>query len=134
MGGIKVWLKVYGEQDSSKSQGFPLGGKICSKMAPVNKKKLKVPEIKNNFFFETQKPAITPTFCKQIFFPMHHIKNVIFLSFRLTLGSRRFVLKHHVNKNIFKSNVGIGYMYADKQLLTPQKGMDYYRLFSRKLV
>ena len=56
------------------------------------------------------------------------------LSFRLTLGSRRFVLKHHVNKNIFKNKVGIGYMYANKQLLAPKKGMDYYRLFSRKLV
>mgnify|MGYP006945003022 CR=1 FL=1 len=134
MGGIKVGPKVYGKQDSSKSQDFPLGGKIRSKMAPVNKKNLKVPEIKNNFFFETQKPATTPTFCKRIFFPMHHIKNVNFLSFRLTLGSRRFVLKHHVNKNIFKNKVGIGYMYANKQLLTPKKGMDYYRLFSRKLV
>ena len=101
MGGIKVGPKVYGKQDSSKSQGFPRGGKIRSKMAPVNKKNLKVPEIKNNFFSETQKPATTPTFCKRIFFPMHHIKNVNFLSFRLTLGSRRFVLKHHVNKNIF---------------------------------
>ena len=30
--------------------------------------------------------------------------------------------------------VHIGYMYANKQLLTPKKGMDYYRLFSRKLV
>ena len=134
MGGIKVGPKVYGKQDSSKSQGFPLGGKIRSKMAPVNKKNLKVPEIKNNFFFETQKPATTPTFCKRFFFPMHHIKNVNFLSFCLTLGSRRFVLKHHVNKNIFKNKVGIGYMYANKQLLTPKKDMDYYRLFSRKLV
>ena len=100
MGGIKVGPKVYGKQDSSKSQGFPLGGKIRSKMAPVNKKNLKVPEIKNNFFFETQKPATTPIFCKQNFFQMHHIPNMNLLSFRLALGSRRFVLKHHVNKNI----------------------------------
>ena len=57
-----------------------------------------------------------------------------FLSFRLTLGSRRFVLKHHVIKNIFKNKVGIGFMSANKQLFTPKKGMDYYRLFSRKLV
>ena len=57
-----------------------------------------------------------------------------FLSFCLTLGSRRFVLKHHVNKNIFKNKVGIGNMYANKQLLTQKKGMDYYRLFSHKLV
>jgi hypothetical protein len=134
MGGIKVGRKVYGKQDSSKSQDFPLGGKIRSKMAPVNKKILKVPKIKNNFFFETQKPATTPTFCKRIFFPMHHIKNVNFLFFRLRLGSRRFVLKHHVNKNIFKNKVGIGYMYTNKQLLTPKKGMDYYRSFLRKLV
>jgi hypothetical protein len=41
MGGIKVWPKVYGKQESSKSQDFPLGGKIRSKMAPVNKKKFK---------------------------------------------------------------------------------------------
>ena len=124
MGGTKVGPKVYGKQDSSKSQGFPLGGKIRSKMAAVNKKNLKVPEI-NFFFFETQKPATTPTFCKQIFFRMHHIKNMNFLSFRLTLGSRRFVLKHHVIKNIFENKVSIGYMYANKQLLTPKKGMDY---------
>ena len=47
MGGIKVEPKVYGKQDSSKSQDFPLGGKNCSKMALVNKNFLKVPEIKN---------------------------------------------------------------------------------------
>ena len=52
-----------------------------------------------------------------------------FLSFRLTLGSSRFVLKHHVIKNIFKNKVGIGYMYANKQLLTPKKDMDYSRFF-----
>ena len=103
-------------------------------MAPVKKKNLKTPEIKNNFFFDTQKPAATPTFCKRNFFWMHQIKNMNFLSFRLTLGSRRFVLKHHVIKNIFKNKVGIGYMYANKQLLTQKKDMDYYRLFSRKLV
>ena len=102
-------------------------------MAPVKKKKLKRPKSKI-FFFDTQKPAATPTFCKRNFFWMHQIKNMNFLSFRLTLGSRRFVLKHHVNKNIFKNKVGIGYMYANKQLLAPKKGMDYYRLFSRKLV
>ena len=103
-------------------------------MAPVNKIFLKVPEIKNQNFFDSQKPATTPTFCKRIFFPKHHIKNMNFLSFCLRLGSRRFVLKYHVNKNIFKNKVGIGYMYANKQLLTPKKGMNYYRLFSRKLV
>ena len=103
-------------------------------MAPVNKKFLKVPEIKNKIFFDIQKPASTPTFCKQNFSQMHHIQNMNLLSFRLTLGSRRFVLKHHVNKNIFKNKVGIGYMYANKQLLTPKKGMDYYRSFSRKIV
>ena len=90
----------------------PLGGKIRSKMAPVHKNFLKVAEIKNNFFFETQKATTTPTFCKRNFFRMHHIKNMNFLSFRLRLGRRRFVLKHHVNKNIFKNKVGIGYMYA----------------------
>ena len=104
--------KVYGKQVSSKSQDFPLGGKICSKMAPVNKKVLKVPKIKNKNFSKTQKPAATPTFCKRKFFRMHHIKNMNFLSFSLTLGTRRFVLKHHVNKNIFKINVGIGNMYS----------------------
>ena len=57
-----------------------------------------------------------------------------FLSFCLRLGSRRFVLKHHVIKNIFENKVGIGYMYDNKQLLTPKKDVDYYRLFSRKLV
>ena len=103
-------------------------------MAPVNKFFLKVPEIKNQNFSDIQKPATTPTFCKQNFFQMHHIQNMNLLSFRLTLGSRCFVLKHHVNKNIFKNKVGIGYMYANKQLLTPKKDMDYYRLFSRKLV
>ena len=103
-------------------------------MEPLNKKVLKVPEIKNQNFLFTQKPAATPTFCKRIFFPKHHIKNMNFSSFRLTLGSSCFVLKHHVIKNIFKNKVGIGYMYANKQLLTPKKDMDYYRLFSRKLV
>ena len=91
-------------------------------------------EIKNQNFFETQKPATTPTFCKNFFFRMHHIKNMNFLSFCLRLGSRRFVLKHHVNKNILKNKIGIGDMYANKQLLAPKKGMNYYRLFSRKLV
>ena len=103
-------------------------------MAPVNNNFLKVPEIKNLNFSDILKPATTPTFCKEIFFQMHHIQNMNLLSFRLTLGSRRFVLKHHVNKNIFKNKVGIGYMYANKQLLTPKKDMNYYRLFSRKLV
>ena len=131
---MKIGPKVYGEQESVKSQDFPPGGKISSKMAPVNKIFLKVPEIKNQNFSKTQKPAATPTFCKRIFFPKHHIKNMIFLSFCLRLGSRRFVLKHHVIKNIFENKVGIGYMYANKQLLTPKKCMDYYRLFSRKLV
>ena len=131
---MKIGPKVYGKQESVKSQDFPPGGKIRSKMAPVNKKNLKVPEIKNNFFSETQKPATTPTFCKQIFFPKHHIKNMNFLSFCLRLGSRRFVLKHHVIKNIFENKVGIDYIYANKQLLTPKTDMDYYRLFSRKLV
>ena len=116
---MKIGPKVYGKQESVKSQDFPPGGKIRSKMAPVHKNFLKVAEIKNNFFFETQKPATTPTFCKRNFFRKHHIKNMIFLSFCLTLGSRRFVLKHHVIKNIFKNKVGIGYMYANKQLLTP---------------
>ena len=48
---------------------------------------------------------------KNFSFWMHHIKNMNFLAFCLTLGSRCFVLKHHVNKNIFKNEVGIGYMY-----------------------
>ena len=47
MRGMKVGPKVYGKQELAKSQGSPLGGKIRSKMAPVNKKILKVPEIKN---------------------------------------------------------------------------------------
>ena len=103
-------------------------------MEPLNKIFLKVPEIKNQNFLFTQKPAATPTFCKRNLSQMHHIKNMNFLSFHLRLGSRRFVLKHHVNKNIFKNKVGIGYMYSNKQVLTPKKGMDCYRLFSRKLV
>ena len=44
---MKIGPKVYGKQESVKSQDLPPGGKIRSKMAPVNKKKLKVPEIKN---------------------------------------------------------------------------------------
>ena len=44
---MKIGPKVYGKQESVKSQDFPPGGKIGSKMAPVNKKILKVPEIKN---------------------------------------------------------------------------------------
>ena len=47
IGGMKIGPKVYGKQESVKSQDFPPGGKISSKMAPVNKKILKVPEIKN---------------------------------------------------------------------------------------
>ena len=47
MGGMKVGPKVYGKQELAKSQGSPLGGKIRSKMEPVNKTFLKVPEIKN---------------------------------------------------------------------------------------
>ena len=47
IGGMKIGPKVYGKQESVKSQDFPPGGKIGSKMAPVNKKILKVPEIKN---------------------------------------------------------------------------------------
>ena len=47
IGGMKIGPKVYGKQESVKSQDFPPGGKIRSKMAPVNKKILKVPEIKN---------------------------------------------------------------------------------------
>ena len=37
-------------------------------------------------------------------------------------------------ENIFENKAGIGYMYDNKQLLTPKKDMDYYQLFSRKLV
>ena len=44
---MKIGPKVYGKQESVKSQDFPPGGKIGSKMAPVNKIFLKVPEIKN---------------------------------------------------------------------------------------
>ena len=47
MGGIILGPKGYGKQESVKSQDFPPGGKIGSKMAPVNKIFLKVPEIKN---------------------------------------------------------------------------------------
>ena len=47
IGGMKIGPKVYGKQESVKSQDFPPGGKIGSKMAPVNKIFLKVPEIKN---------------------------------------------------------------------------------------
>ena len=86
------------------------------------------------YFFWYSKTCYYPYFLQAIFFPKHHIKNMNFLSFCLRLGSRRFVLKHHVIKNIFENKVGIGYMYANKQLLTPKKDMDYYRLFSRKLV
>ena len=44
---MKIGPKVYGKQESVKSKDFPPGGKISSKMVPVNKKILKVPEIKN---------------------------------------------------------------------------------------
>ena len=44
---MKIGPKVYGKQESVKSQDFLPGGKIRSKMAPVNKKNLKMPEIKN---------------------------------------------------------------------------------------
>ena len=47
MGGMKIGPKVYGKQESVKSQDFPPGGKIGSKMVPVNKNSSKVPEIKN---------------------------------------------------------------------------------------
>ena len=47
---MKIGPKVYGKQESVKSQDFPPGGKIGSKMAPVNKNFLKVPEIKKNVF------------------------------------------------------------------------------------
>ena len=47
IGGMKIGQKVYGKQESVKSQDFPPGEKIGSKMAPVNKIFLKVPEIKN---------------------------------------------------------------------------------------
>ena len=44
---MKIGPKVYGKQESVKSQDFPPGGKIGSKMAAVNKFFLKVPEIEN---------------------------------------------------------------------------------------
>ena len=47
IGGMKIGPKVYGKQESVKSQDFPPGGKIGSKMAPVYKIFSKVPEIKN---------------------------------------------------------------------------------------
>ena len=47
IGVMKIGPKGYGKQESVKSQDFPPGGKIHSKIAPVNKKNLKVPEIKN---------------------------------------------------------------------------------------
>ena len=47
IGGMKIGPKVYGKQESVKSQDFSPGRKIRSKMVPVNKKILKVPEIEN---------------------------------------------------------------------------------------
>ena len=72
---MKIGPKVYGKQESVKSQDFPPDGKISSKMAPVNKKILKVPEIKNKDFSKTQKPVATPTFCKQNFHSRLHTLN-----------------------------------------------------------
>ena len=41
MGDIKVGLKVYGNQGLVKSETSPIGGKIHSKLALVNKKSFK---------------------------------------------------------------------------------------------
>ena len=71
---MKIGPKVYGKQESVKSQDFPPGGKISSKMAPVNRKILKVTELKNKKLFITQKPAATPTFCKRNLSQMYQKK------------------------------------------------------------
>ena len=103
-------------------------------MAPVKKKILKTPEIKNNFFFETQKPAATPTFCKRNFFQMYQKTNLNFFSFSLRLGNQHFGSKQHVNQTIFEKKVCIAYSNDSRQLLMPKQTLDYYQFFSRKLV
>ena len=81
-----------------------------------------------------QKPATTPTFCKQNYSRMNHFWDMIFLSFCFTIGGQRFAYEGYYNKTSFKNNVCIGHRWHKRQLLGPKKCMGYYRFFSRKLV
>ena len=59
---------------------------------------------------------------------------VVFVYFLPSIGEKYFVWNGYFNKSLFKNKICIGHIYHEKQFLRPNKYMDCFRFFCRKLV